>query len=284
MACSYWLYIDATTEPPRIRVEATCPLSWGGRVIEPRGSNTVFETSIEHLPAAATPCRRTLPTPWPPYTAADAMIVVDSNPHVDLYGLPERKSTVISTVKRTLLEGRSYIQLIDASIGQVVGEETLMVPPDKLYWFETSTPIVSGAPHLDQVKICEQLHGGTIEAWAACLDQARLGKLHVIEMLEAASHDPGCGQRVYAAAALRAGVTPAGISSPVSLTARPAAGGVEVRLSGVEQVTLLLSREEKDGRLVAETTVKQGVNLIEDSWSSYSVVCRECWLPLPGRG
>lgn len=284
MACSYWLYIDAARHPPRLRVESTCPLAWAGKVAEPRGSRIELETAIQSLPAAVTPCKRLLPVPWPPYTTADAAIVVDSTPHTDFYGLPMRRSTVISTVKRTVLEGRGYIQLIDSALGQVVDEETLLVPPDRLYWFETSIPIVSGIPHLDQVKICEQLHGSTIEAWATCLEQARLTRQHVIEMLTAASRDPGCGQRVYAAAALRAGVKPTSISSPVSLAAKAAARGVEVRLSGVEQVTLLLSKEEKDKRLVVETTVKQGTNIVEGSWSSYSVVCRECWLPLPGRG
>ena len=283
MACSYWLYIDATRQPPRLRVESTCPLTWADKVTEPRGSKIVLEHVIHELPVAVTPCRRLLPVPWPPYTTVDAVVVVDSTPRTDFYGLPMRRSTVVSTVKRTVLEGRGYIQLVDSALGQVIDEETLLVPPGRLHWFETAIPVINGIPSLDHVKICEQLHGGTIESWAACLDHAGLPSQYVEEMLSVASGDAGCGQRVYAAAALRAGTSPEEIVKPVSLALEAAAKSVRVRLTGAKRMALLLARSGERGRTMVEAVIGEGENIVEGMWDSYSVVCRDCWLPISGR-
>ncbi len=86
-----------------------------------------------------TPSTATLWQPYPPYSSIDLEVVIDSDPKLEVYGLPVRRSNVIAMTKRTVLEGRSPLQLVTVKGEDVVDEVSALVSG----WlgFEVSAPL-----------------------------------------------------------------------------------------------------------------------------------------------
>ncbi|NOZ89496.1 MAG: hypothetical protein GXO15_06195 [Crenarchaeota archaeon] len=270
-ACSYHAVVDATAEPVKVRVEATCTLKAAdGSVHEPRGGVVRVEYTAP-LSLPVTPCRPgVLPVPWPPYTPVDALIVVDTEPGLDLYGLEYRKSTVISTTKRTLLEGGPYLQLAEAE--RVVDEAAAVargVAPG-----EAGYPLLTGLEWVDRLLRCEAEEGSGLRAWGRCLESLEppRGWEEVLLPLSRS-----CPQRGYAALAERSGVDPHFIEAERPVRLARGWDGLAVAYSDIDGAAILVW---KRGGVTEERRLKKGFNTLGFGVEGYSLHCRLCRLSL----
>jgi hypothetical protein len=174
-SCSVWIYIDATSMPVKIRYESTCEKHYkcdGKSCTMVDTSSHTFHDEIkvgsldDVLPL--TPSNPSIWQPFPPFKPVDANVVVDSDPRVEVYGLPYRKSTVITLIKRSILEGYSQLQLIRLSNNDVVLSESEALV-DGWLGFELNYPLLP-KPSSEELNINMVCHmAGNIEAWGSCL-------------------------------------------------------------------------------------------------------------------
>jgi len=284
--CSYRAYVDASKEPARVRVEATCGL-YGAAVerltglwrVEPRGGVVRLEYRSpwpRGFGVAASPCRPLLlPEPWPPFTPVDAEIVVDHALGLDVHGLPERRTAATPSLQRTLLAGRGYVALAVVDRGDVIGAAEARV--DALGALGAGAPLYSGMEELDRVLACEA--SGGMDRWAWCLE--RLGGPGLNSLLGGvASMRPGWERaclvaRLYAALRARSGRDPLAGLLGVDSWALPVVVRGRV-LSAVEDAVVGLRRGgvEEWRRLGPGTVPLEG-------YEEAALLCRDCWLRLP---
>jgi hypothetical protein len=307
MACSYWLYVDMMDEYTGVEVETTCPLyvvadnlakldykkssGWNVMtkyasegvniaIIEPKGSIIHLVYKITRLNLPFTPCRApTVPQPFPPYTVADIEIVIDSSPKVDLYGLEDRRSSVVGIVKRTRMTGRGYLQLVEAD---KVVDGPIVVGRD-IEWFEASWPILSVKESVNKVKVCEKSRGFNLVSWGLCLEEACLDKqdVELFERLLKSSHP--CIARILAATAIRSGISPYTLwGKRVSMDIVKNADSIVFTLTGLSRLGLYLRRREGDEQIIVLKYLKEGANIIDGVWEEYSLFCKECWRSIVG--
>ncbi len=269
-SCSYTAYIDATTTPVRVRVEATCTLAAREGILEPRGPSVRLEYTHPSF-EPVTPCKPSLlPVPHPPYTRVDASIVVDSPPSLDVYGLVERHSTVIALTKRTILEGGPYIQLVEAEPLGVGPEAKAAVEPPGLLAY----PILTGIEWLDRVLECEANRGWGLESWGACLEEAEPPGGDATAMLEKLAE--ACPARGYAALAARSNIDPHRVPPRPVAVARGLDGNA-VAYSKLGGLRIYLHRTAPTGEEhVALRKLEEGINILGFGWTGYSVLCRRC--------
>jgi len=292
MPCSYWAYIDATVDPARVRVESTCSL-YGGPpgaatawIREPRGGRLQLEYVIPQRDAeslAATPCTAVqLPQPWPPYAAVDAEIVFDARPGVLVYGLPVRRSTVITLTQRTLLEGRTNgVQAVTVDNNDVIDDAAAHV--DGWLVLATLPPLVSRLHDLEDARRCALSHEG-LEGWGRCL--WRRGRGYTRRLLEDLPAEPWASiclnTRLYAGSLVEAGVNPlrwllrvrgeAGPWSPLRLRGR-------LLRVAAPRARVALARIKDDTFTLHEESLGEGIYDLA-GWDAAGLVCRHCLEPL----
>ncbi|RUM47211.1 MAG: hypothetical protein DSY37_03260 [Hyperthermus sp.] len=297
MACSLWIYVEEAASGFRVSVESTCKLFFtrelasslaglrealkpvlGGFLYEPRGGLTELNYTMPRLELPVTPCRPGyLPQPYPPYSTADIEVVLDTRPRVEVYGLPYRRAAVIATTKRTLLEGTGYLVLAEPL--EVFDDGT--VAARDVGFFESSWPLVSDRRHLP-IYLCEASRGYGLTAWAHCLEESRLPETIVEEGLKQARHNPLCRPRVYASLATRSGLEPYELAKGVELRLWRDSGGVRAVLARPDRLVFYLKQATSTGYIVAKTAINAGETLLGD-WEEYSLLCRDCWLPISSR-
>lgn len=308
MTCSVSIYVDATGSTANVLYETTCEMVYmcssaevevvGGSaettrengcvVAQSRGGKTTLRLRYGDPYAAltSTPTRPALPQPYPPYAVVDAGIVVDTKPGVDVYGLPFRKTGVVTLTQRTLLEGRSILQL---AIADTVIDEAVAIVK-QLGWLEASYPLLSGVEAVDELKYCEALRGYGLRAWGECVN--KLGGIAASEHLAALSRALGnklvfeaLASRLYAGTGLNSAIDPLSLAkrlyerrqvAPVTASMQ----GKHVVIEGLSGVTLWL-RGSLDGVERIEG-VKLGSEpiAVDYVYREVAIVCRGCWEPL----
>jgi hypothetical protein len=290
--CSYWAYIDAGSEAATVSIESTCPLYGepvarvtGRWLIQPRGASLSLEYRVPSgsvVSAAETPCTpRLLPQPWPPYQVADATIVVDSEPGLELYGLPWRRSNVVTLTRRTLLEGQGIVQLV-----AVRGEEALDWQRASVRgWLSLATlpPLEAAEEELREPRRCAQRAAGGLAAWGRCLwEHGRGCPSKLLEETPRGAWSRAClYARLYAGALAEAGVEPLdwllrvrgedgeGAWAPARLLG---SGMLEVLAPAVRAV---LWRREGSSVVTREATFEKGVHVLK-GWERVGLACRRC--------
>ncbi|ABM81028.1 hypothetical protein [Hyperthermus butylicus] len=303
-SCSIHVYIDATSEPIRVEYESTCETLYvcsGSecRLVSSRGSTTRlqarFKSLSELLPV--TPTQPWIPQPLPHFSISDIAIIVDSKPaSIDVYGLPYRRSTVIGSVKRTVLEGRWVLQLASNEQGLVIGEEVLVVKG----WLEAEAiyplipeTVVEKAQHLLP---CLYPRGDVLIEWGSCI--YRYGEQLYSVLREYRTHVTSiAGKRGYGPdlvaglARLYSGLAAASNIHPIRLGEALAAASTWAPIytrKTPEGYTLYtmppgllvrLRRSMDSSSYVFETFVgRDGVKL--DNYNEIAVLCKECWEPI----
>jgi hypothetical protein len=296
MPCSYNAYIDASSTPAKIRIETTCSIYGepverltGSWLLEPKGGHVKLEYSIPREQveeAKETPCTpKLLPQPWPPYSPLDAEIVVDTRPGILLYGLPERRSTVLTLTQRTLLAGRTpLLQLVSVKEDDIVDDVVARVEG----WLVLATlpPLASSLHDLEDARHCGSQHPG-LEGWSRCIWEK--GRGYTEKLLLDAPRGPWCRvclyTRLYAGSLAGAGVDPlywarrvrgeAGPWSPLRLFP----GGV-LRVEA-PRARIALSKLEDGSWVLREEVLGEGVHSV-DGWDAVGLACRFCLEPLRG--
>ncbi|MET1101537.1 MAG: hypothetical protein ABWW69_03545 [Pyrodictiaceae archaeon] len=127
-----------------------------------------------------------------PYRSLELLLVVDSKPSIEVYGLEELGSTVIASTKRTVLEGRQPPQLLIAgsntSVEKAYGRPSEVVVKEPISLLYTY-PVLSSDNIVDYAKLCEASRG--YKMWGICLREAAriyhsmsvLSQLHAISVL-----------------------------------------------------------------------------------------------------
>ena len=293
MPCSYWAYIDATAAPARVRLETTCSLYGppvasltGYWLLEPRGGKAGFEYTLapEGLGRMAeTPCTPLLlPQPWPPYTTADIELVVDTRPGLLIYGLPSRRSTVLTATQRTLLEGSgAVLQAVAVSENAAVGSEEAVV--DGWLILATLPPLRSSLPDLEEARLCALARPG-LEGWGRCLWTRGRGYSERL-LADAPSHAWARAclyARLYAGSLAEAGLDPLYWARRVRAETGPWAPlsrrGRVLRVEA-EKARGALARREGGDLVVRETSLHKGVYGLE-GWDAAGLACRSCLEPL----
>lgn len=291
--CSFWAYIDAARDPAVVRVESTCSLYGvpvarlhGEWLAEPRGSKVRIEYTVPGSSVEAmreTPCTPfVLPQPWPPFAEVDAEVVVDTKPGVLLYGLPARRSTVVTLTERTLLEGRTILQVVSVGERHVIDEVSAVVDG----WLQVATvpPLEARAEGLRLPRAC----GHGMHEWGHCLWEHGWG-IDEEELLLGAPQHPWArrciGARLYAGSLAAAGLDPAGWIRRVGDEAE---GPAPVRLRGrvvavdADAARVVLARGEGESTVYVERTLPRGLHVLERAWERVGLACRRCLRSLPG--
>jgi hypothetical protein len=290
--CSIWIYVDATSKPVRVEYESTCERlyrcsSEGCKIVD---VSSKFKDKLQVRDLSSllplTPSNPTLWQPFPPYARADISIVVDSHPHVELYGLPLRKATVLTLIKRTLLEGASQLQLV-----QIGGDDVVLGESEALVggWlgFEISYPLLPKAARSNPIAAyCHEMSG--IERWGRCLYEYYSLEEHVLDYagrLRRAASARGYGVDVVAMAMrLYAGLAVASGFSPLELAEAIVSHGtfspLVVRgdeLKPIHPEIRLGAKCSNSGmELYADaSTVLKAVR--EYGCDSLAIICRRCW-------
>ena len=293
--CNVWIYIDATGPTVRVEYESTCDCLYrcGADGCSMVSVSSKFTTSLKFsnleslLPL--TPSNPTLWQPFPPYRSADVSVVVDSDPKSEIYGLPARKSVVVTLTKRTVLEGVSPLQLV--SIGgadEVLGESEALVSG----WlgFEVSYPLL---PKVEGDVFEESIvwhchHAGEISLWGKCLYEHYTLSRHVREYLarlrKVASHRKYGADVVAMLMRLYAGIAVASGFAPLELA--------EIMASHDLFTPIVISDDEIKAvhpRLrVGVKCSSEGVEFIAEAdklhrllreykCNSVALICRRCW-------
>ncbi len=294
MPCSYWAYIDASSGiAASVRIESTCSLYGphvadltGSWLAEPAGSKLVLEYSV---PAAtinsmkATPCTPApLPQPWPPYGQVDAEVIVDSRPGLNLYGLPIRRSTVLTLTLRTVLEGRvNGLQLVAVDASDVGSGAEAYV--DGWLVVATVPPLLSRLPDLEDARRCAARREG-LDGWGRCLwERGRGYSEKLLASMPAGPWTRAClYTRFYAGSLVEAGVEPLSWLRRVRSEAGP---WRPVELLGsvlavyAPRARIALARMRDGVFELREESVKEGIRVIE-GWDAVGLACRSCLEPL----
>ncbi|KSW12256.1 hypothetical protein CF15_05765 [Pyrodictium occultum] len=306
VVCSVNVYVDATGPAPIASYEATCSILYvcGEVRVEPaesaevevlgdtgcfvarnRGGRMSLRLEYRSLPETI-PSRPALPQPYPPFSVVDAFVVVDSRPGLELYGLPFRRSAVVTLTQRTLLEGRSPLQLVvvDEALDELHGLSTRLGPLETLY------PVLSGDEQVDGIKLCEAARGYGLQVWGECVN--KLGGVRVSPYLQllrsTRARRPvfeAVAARLYAGTAVNSLLDPAelarklydmGLDTPV--WARRSGGGL--RLEGIEGIRVWL-RSLVDGvEKIEGLRMGRGPAVLSGEYSEIALACRQCWEPL----
>lgn len=291
--CSFWAYIDAAREPAIVKVESTCSLYGvpvarlhGEWLAEPRGDKLELEykvprSSVETM--RETPCTPfVLPQPWPPFAVVDAEVVVDTGPGVLLYGLPARRSTVVTLTERTLLEGRSVLQVVSVEERDVVDDVSAVVDG----WLQVATvpPLEARAEGLRLPRAC----GHEMAEWGRCLWEHGWG-IDEEKLLHGVPPHPWAkrciGARLYAGSLAAAGLDPAEWIRRVGDEAEdPAPVRLRGRVVAVNAgaARVVLARSEGESTVYVERTLPQGLHVLELVWERVGLACRRCLRSLPG--
>jgi len=265
--CSYSLYLDAVNSPAKASVESSCPLLVQSQIIEPRGGYVRWEGVVELQEGVlVAPYGALLPSP-PGYIVVDTLVVVDSEPGFEFYGLPHRHVTVIASTQRTVMEAAWYPQLVVASRAAVLDEKSAYIEPRlaaALAW-----PMVSGLPALDEVLLCEARRGLGLAEWAWCLE--RLGDPSAaVPLAAAAKLGPHAAARSFAALLVRSGLPLKPLKAP------PAVLRGDKLVVAAEHVTIGLRRSG----LEEWRTVHRGETRLH-GWDEVALLCKWCWHPIP---
>ena len=237
-----------------------------GQILEPRGGYVRWEGVVELQEGVlVAPYGALLPSPQG-YTVVDTLVVVDSKPGFEFYGLPERHVTVIASTQRTVMEAAWYPQLVVANRAAVLDEKSAYIEPRlaaALAW-----PMVSGLPALDEVLLCEARRGLGLAEWAWCLE--RLGDPSVVAPLAAiAKLGPYAAARSFAALLMRSGLPLKPLKTP------PAALRGDKLVVAVEHVTIGLRRSGLEEWKI----VQRGETRLH-GWDEVALLCKWCWHPI----
>ena len=304
MTCSVHVYIDATSEPVRVDYESTCETlyicsSSGCKLVSNRGSavklQVEFRSLSELLPVM--PTQPKIPQPLPPFKTPDILVTIDSRPtSLDVYGLPYRRSTVIGSVKRTVLEGRWVLQLASEEQGTALSDEILVVrgwlEAEAIYPLVPET-VIEKARHLLP---CLYPRGDVLIEWGNCVyrygeqlrDVLREYRSYVAKIANKREYGPDLVAglaRLYSGLAVVSNINP--IQLGETLAASGALSPVYVRRT-VEGYTVytvvpgLLVRLRKsvdNMNYVFEVFVgREGIKL--EHYTEMAVLCKECWEPV----
>ena len=309
VACSVNIYIDAEASQARVAYETTCEAVYtcsngievvdGNVELHKVGSCMVARSkggrlmlSLKHNDSLrdllnSTPVRASLPQPYPPYTVVDASIIIDSKPGLDVYGLPLRRTGVITLTQRTLLEGRSILQI--ALPDDIIDEVTAVVR--QLDPIETSYPLLSGIESVNEVKYCEANKGYGLTAWGECIN--RLGgieagkRLTILRSLLSKSIAfEAFASRLYAGTAVNSAMEPLSLASML-LEKRQLApiivdkhDGV-LELEGLSGTVVWFRRHEAAGvERIVGVRIEDESLILSEEYEEIAVVCRSCWEPI----
>jgi len=231
-----------------------------------------------------TPVRANLVHAYPPYTRANVAIVLDTSPHYDLYGLEYRGATVITSTKRTILEGNGVVQLVESTIGEQVNTAEIIV--DDILGFEAMYPILPRDKHSRGIRLCgkqlglseEKLnyeHGNPlfvvnyasylrekVESLAKLQLQAGLIRLYSLlplsrsQVVEIAKH-----------------LSEAGRVDPIIKHEE-----LLVKKVPVTELPLRLRKTQNNSKIILEAVLTDSLDA--RGWDEVSIFCRECWEPL----
>ncbi len=114
--------------------------------------------SYTHTPFLAPPAYYYIPglRPNPYQFRQSVVLVVDTNPALNVFGLPEQHSTVITTTKRTVLEGFSPPQLLITE-----NDKPYLADPRSILF---THPIMGPSWVIDEAKLCEKYR-----SWGQCI-------------------------------------------------------------------------------------------------------------------
>ncbi|HIQ24041.1 MAG TPA: hypothetical protein EYH50_03235 [Pyrodictium delaneyi] len=309
MTCSTSIYVDATGSAINVLYETTCEMLYmccsaevevvGGSAKTSRENGCIVAQSRSgkmtlrlrydsdfYAVLTSTPARPVLPQPYPPYAVINASIVVDTKPGIDVYGLPFRKTGVVTLTQRTLLEGRSVLQL---AIADTVVDESVAIVK-QLDWLEASYPLLSGIEAVDELKYCEALRGYGLRAWGECVN--RLGGIVAGEHLAALNKAlenkivfEALASRLYAGTGLNSAIDPLSLAkrlyerkqiAPVMVSKQ----GKHVVIEGLSGVTLWLrSRLNRVERIEGVKLGNEPI-VVDEVYREVAIVCRWCWEPL----
>ncbi len=231
-----------------------------------------------------TPVRANLVHAYPPYTRANIIMVLDTSPHYDLYGLEYRGATVITSTKRTILEGYGVIQLVESSISKQVDAVEVIV--DDILGFETIYPILPRDSHSRGIRLCSKQLG---------LSEEKLSYEHgnPAFIINYASYLRGKAGSL-AKLQLQAGLIrlysllPLSRSQVVEIAKHLSeAGRVDpiikrenllVRKVPIAGLPLRLRKTQNNSKIVLETVLTDSLDI--RGWEEASIFCRECWEPL----
>ena len=231
-----------------------------------------------------TPVRANLIHVYPPYTRANIAIVLDTNPKYDFYGLEYRGATVITSTKRTVLEGHGVTQLIESSVSEKV--DTVEVIVDDILGFETIYPILPRDSHSRGIRLCskrlglseEKLsyeHGNPafIVNYASYLKKkaGSLAKLQLqAGLIRLYSLLPLSHSQVVEVAKY---LSEAGHVSPIIKQEK-----MLVKKVPVTGIPLRLRKTQNNSKIILETVIMDSLDI--RGWEEVSIFCRECWEPL----
>lgn len=230
------------------------------------------------------PIKGNLLHPYPPYTLSDILIVFDTSPRYDLYGLEARGATVIASKKRIVLEGKGIVQLVDASQGVIIDDIEIIV--DDILAFESLYPILPRDRHSRGIRLCSTELGITEERLhydhgnPTCI----LGYVNYIRktfnkmgqlQLQAAltriySLTPIDATKIFTLAEK--------LSTIPRIEAVVKQGNMLKLVSELERLPLRLRRKERNKTIITEILLDNEV--LVDDWHEISIFCRECWEPL----
>jgi hypothetical protein len=269
------------------------------RLVSNRGSTVKlqvkFRSLSELLPVMPTQPKK--PQPLPPFKTSDILVAIDSRPaSPDVYGLPYRRSTVIGSVKRTVLESRWVLQLASEEQGTALSDEILVVRG----WLEAEViyplipeTVIEKAQHLFP---CLYPREDVLVEWGNCV--YRYGEqLHGVlreyrSYVARIANKRGYGPDLVAGLAkLYRGLAAVSNIHPIRLgeilVAAGALAPVYVRrtVEGYAVYTvppglLVRLRKSVDGiSFVFEAFVeKEGIKL--EHYTEMAVLCKECWEPV----
>ncbi|BEP17567.1 hypothetical protein PYJP_09190 [Pyrofollis japonicus] len=319
MKCSIFAYIDATNIP-KITIESTCDRLYtcaprkfidreegidfrihGGCLIgETKGGRANISMRYPSLDKLLpeTPVKAHMVQTFPPYQEAEIVLVIDSSPNTDFYGMLERKSTVISTTKRTILAGKGVLQLVNDKqiISRSDGESLDEVLVDNTIGFETTYPILPLEKHAQIIRRCSFLHHidedillyqyGAPDFVLSYADSLRKQKKFMEPLrLHAAL------SKLYAGLLKASNVTePSDIYniaveiaktmhlSIISIGRQDKNTFIKPVVSGIA-FRIKLRKKHQDTDHVVSVLVDRDM-VVHGSWEEVSVLCTNCWEPL----
>ncbi len=255
-------------------------------IINNRGPYTQIEMVYPRLEEIIpeTPVKANLVHAYPPYTRANVVMVLDTSPHYDLYGLEYRGATVITSTKRTILEGYGVIQLVESSISKQVDAAEVIV--DDILGFETIYPILPRDSHSRGIRLCSKQLG---------LSEEKLSYEHgnpafIINYASYLREKAGSLAKLQLQAGLIRlySLLPLNHSQVMEIAKHLSkAGHVDpiikhenslVKKVPIAGLPLRLRKIQNNSKIVLETMITDSLDI--RGWEEVSIFCRECWEPL----
>ena len=260
----------------------------GCYIIENKGSSVKISMRFPRVEGVIpdNPVKGNLIHPYPPYTPAEILIVLDTSPYYDLYGLEIRGATVITSRKRVVLEGRGIVQLVDASQGTVLSDAEIVV--DDVLAFESLYPVLPRDKHSRGIRLCSKKLGIMEEG----LNYDHGNPTYILGYVDYLRKHYNRMTRLQVQAALTKtySLLPTSTKNVTRLAERLSSlSRIEAVLNqngrlklvpGLEGLPLRLRRKEQDRTVIVETLLDPGKEIPANEWHEISVFCRECWEPL----